>query len=288
MSAWSKNDATHIAMITDAECIPFLQHALPRLGLRWPGFRKVRRLVCKRLGRRLRELGVSRLPAYQGYLEDHPAEWRILDALCRVPISRFYRDRAVFETLERAVLPSLAQAALAGERRELSCWSACCASGEEPYTLAVVWQLRLAARFPGLRLHIVATDIDGRLVERARFGCYRASSLKSFPPEFRMEAFVPRAAQFCLKNEFRMVEFAQQDIRQQMPDGTFDLILCRNAVLTYFAEPLQRLVLERLVTRLHAGGALVVGMHESLPEGLALETWPQCQAIYRKRASGET
>jgi chemotaxis protein methyltransferase CheR len=272
-------------MIPDADCVEFLRQVLPRLGLRWEGFRKVRRLVCKRLGRRLRELGLPRLDAYREHLQAYPAEWRILEGMCRVPVSRFYRDRAVFEALELEVLPSLARAAVVRRQRELFCWSACCASGEEPYTLAVVWRMRLAGRFPELSLRILATDIDGHLLERARSGCYRASSLKALPQALRMEAFVAMGSQLCLKGEFRKVEFAQQDIRQRLPDGPFDLILCRNAVLTYFAESLRRSVMKRTVALLRAGGALVIGTHESLPEGLGLEPWPDCPATYRKRAA---
>jgi len=59
----------------DAECIAFLQWALPRMGFRWPGFRKVRGQVCKRVGRRLKELGLTDLEAYQVYLGTHPEEW---------------------------------------------------------------------------------------------------------------------------------------------------------------------------------------------------------------------
>src|SRR5687767_9866085 len=96
----------------DAECAGFLQEALPRLGLRWPGFRKVRGLVCKPIGKRLRERGLADLCDYRAYLEAHASEWERLDAFCRIPISRLYRDRAVFAGLEHEVLPVLAMAKL--------------------------------------------------------------------------------------------------------------------------------------------------------------------------------
>lgn len=76
--------------LTDAGCVQFPQTVLSRLGLHWPGFRKVRRLVRKRLGRRLR---ISDLRAYVPCLENPRDEWDTVDALCRIPISRFYRDR---------------------------------------------------------------------------------------------------------------------------------------------------------------------------------------------------
>jgi chemotaxis protein methyltransferase CheR len=264
-------------------CVEFLQAALPRLGLRWPGYRKVRGLVCKRLNRRLRELGVPDLAAYRARLEADPGEWRVLDALCLIPISRFYRDRGVFERLENGVLPALAGAAAARGRNELACWSACCASGEEPYTLAILWRLRLQPRYPGLRFRVIATDIDARLLERARTGCYRASSLKALPPALLGEAFTRRGLEHCVRDGFRAVEFLQQDIRDAVPEGEFDLLLCRNAVLTYFAPALQLEVMGRVVARLRPGGALVIGAHEALPEGLpGFAPWDGARAIFKR------
>jgi len=94
--------------VKDAACVEFLQWALPRLRMRWAGFRKVRRQVCRRVERRIRELDLHDVDAYRAYLELTPDEWLQLDALCHVTISRFYRDRGVFELLERSVLPELA------------------------------------------------------------------------------------------------------------------------------------------------------------------------------------
>jgi chemotaxis protein methyltransferase CheR len=87
----------------DTSCVEFLQWALPRLGLRWAGFRTVRRQGRRRLD----ALGLADLDAYRAYLEARPEEWAVLEALTPITISRFYRDRAVFQQLERAVLPTL-------------------------------------------------------------------------------------------------------------------------------------------------------------------------------------
>jgi chemotaxis protein methyltransferase CheR len=137
-----------------------LQWALPRLHLRWRGFRKVRRQVYKRISPRLQELGLADLGGYRAYLENHPGEWRMLDGLCRIGISRFYRDRSVFEHLEHEVFHELARLLVARGEDEMHCWSAGCAAGEEPYTLAIIWKERFAIKFPELRLRIVATDVD--------------------------------------------------------------------------------------------------------------------------------
>ena len=271
--------------MNDADCVAFLQWALPRMRLAWPGFRKVRRTVCKRIDRRYRALGFNDVTAYRAHVEATPSEWEELRALCSIPISRFYRDRVVFESLENAVLPELATAAIQRGDPTLECWSAGCASGEEPYTLSILWQMRLAARYsPRVQLRVLATDIDRALLERAASACYRASVLKELPVSWRAQAFERRAGEYCVRDPFRAaVRLAHQDICSTMPDQYFDLILCRNVVFTYFAPELQDELARRLINRLRPGGALVLGLHEYLPQGiLDVIPWPDARAVFRR------
>ncbi len=107
--------------MNDEECVRFLQWALPKLHLRWAGFRKVRRQVCKRIDRRLSELELTDTDAYRLYLESHPIEWESLDSFTRITISRFYRDRYVFDFLKRETLPALASLAQLRSESELRC-----------------------------------------------------------------------------------------------------------------------------------------------------------------------
>jgi chemotaxis protein methyltransferase CheR len=234
-----------------------------RLDLRYDGFRRVRGQVCKALVRRIVALGLDGPRAYQAYVETHAEEQGVLDELCRVHVSRFYRDRAVFDALGGQVLPALATRAGAGELRM---WSAGCAAGEEPYTLALIWRHLLAPRFPDLRPRILATDADAASLERARNACYPPSSLKELPRPWQEAAFVARDQRRCLNEDVRgMVELRREDIRQQTPEGRFHLILCRNGPFTYFAEAVQRQVAARVAALLAPGGGLVVGCHESIP-----------------------
>ncbi|HSC94165.1 MAG TPA: CheR family methyltransferase [Burkholderiales bacterium] len=264
------------------DCTAFLQWALPRLERSWPGYRRVRRLVCKRLAQRLKALGLADLDAYRRHLAARPQEWREFDALCGIPVSRFYRDRGIYDALERSILPELVHAA--APRSALAAWSAGCASGEEPYTLALIWAIRLHPRFPGAGLRIVATDSNAEVLARARAGRYAASSLKELPRDLRTQGFEEQDGTWRIREPFRAVNFVQQDLREAMPEGPFDLILCRNVVLTYYSPPLRDMLMARVVDRLRPGGALVIGAHESVPPGMReLVAWPGTRSIYRRR-----
>lgn len=267
-----------------ATCREFLEWALPRLGLSWPGFKRVHRQVCRRIAGRLADLRLPDCLTYRQYLEAHPAEWTVLDGFCRISISRLVRERAVFERLASEVLPALAEAALARGAETLRCWSAGCASGEEPYSLAILWMLALAPRYPGLSLRVTATDVDEQLLERAREAVYRRSSLREVPDEWIAAAFTRSGDRCTLRPEYRApVRFRREDLREVLPPGRFDLVLCRYVAFTYFDEPLRRRTLERLLMALRPGGALVIGLKERLPEGVeGIEPWAPELRIFRR------
>lgn len=270
--------------MADEASIAFLRWCLPQLGLRWPGYRRVQGLVGKRLKRRLAELGLADLSAYQAFLTSHPAEWAPLERMCRIPISRFYRDRGVFVCISSRLLPEAASQAAARGDNAVTCWSAGCASGEEPYTLAMAWRFCIAPRWPAVGFTVIASDADATMIKRAEAACYSFSSLKELPQGWRERAFTRRDAVFCLAPEFRQhVRLQLQDIRRSIPDGSFDLILCRNLVFTYFDEALQCRLTGQLYERLLPGGYLVLGSHEALPAGTGdLARLAANLAIYRR------
>ena len=114
----------------------------------------------------------------------------------------------------------------------------------------------------------MATDADEHMLQRARQASYPASSLKDVPADWRDELFQRSGDEYVLQHEqCGQVEFRHQDIRAQVPAESFDIVLCRNLVFTYFDEQGQRQVLERLADRLVSGGYLVIGKHEVLPSG---------------------
>lgn len=217
-----------------------LEEAKARIGLRPRGFANFSGMLVKRIKKRARALGLEgSVDAYRGYLRTHEDEWKELDAICRVTISRLYRDAPVMDELARDVLPKARRV-----------WSAGCASGEEPYTIALL----------APHVEIVATDIDASLIERAKKAEFQESSLVELPTELRTRLEREKDA---LRSR---ITFLVQDLRKEAPAGPFDLVLCRNVAFTYFDEPLQRDVMRRIESVLAPGGRLVIGKGESLPD----------------------
>jgi chemotaxis protein methyltransferase CheR len=252
----------------DAEFKGFFAGVTRALGLSEVGYRRTRGSVRRRLARRLRELGLESLGDYQRYLDAHAAEWTWLDACCRITISRFGRDGAVFDALLQTYLPGCAAAAQVLGQRRLRLWSAGCASGEEPYSLGLGWHIALAHRFPMLTLDVLGTDADPTVLERARRAEYSGASLGELPEHFRQLGFEPHGEHWVVAPRYREgVRFQQADLRKGPAEGRFDLICCRNLAFTYFHEPVQRRVARAFAEALVPGGILVVGRGEQLPAG---------------------
>lgn len=275
----SPQPARREAIMGDDPFSSFLAWALPHLGKRWEGYQNVQGQVKARLTDRLQDLGVRSLETYRNYLDRHPVEWARLDAMCRITVSRFYRDTEVFDRLQTDVLPTLAeeQGSVGSPFLHACCIGA--ASGEEPYTLRILWQHTLRNRFCGLPLHVTATEVQPHMLRRARRACYAHGSLRNLPDDWIRRAFVydpkrddsPHAEPFCLHPVYRRrITWDPEDVRAALPESPFSLICCRNLVFTYFQACLQRSLLWELLSRLRSGGVLVLGADETLPSG----DWP--------------
>jgi chemotaxis protein methyltransferase CheR len=266
----------------DEACIYFLQWALPHMQLRCQGFRRVRKQVCKRVGRRIAALGLADELAYRDYLHSHAVEWQTLGMLCRVTISRFYRDKSVFNQLGSELVPRLCDQLRLQGGKSLRCWSAGCARGEETYSLVLLWSFMLQDQYPEIAISINATDIDPVMIQQARKACYAFSSLKNLLPEWRQIAFTKIDDQYCLHNAYqRPVNFSLGDVENVVNTQSCHLVLCRNLVFTYFNVERQEQFLHRLQEQLTEGGVLVLGTHEHLPEGVSgWCQWRQRLPIY--------
>ena len=269
----------------DQQCIEFLQWALPKLHMRWRGFRKVRKQVCKRINRRMDELKLSSVKEYKKFLTENQEEWEILDNLCRITISRFYRNYKIFDKIGIEIFPELFQ-----KKDKIRCWSAGCASGEEPYSISLIFFNLIQIISTLKEIEIIATDADQNMLERAKKGCYNSSTIKEIPIKWQKEGFIKKENRFCLKEEYKKtITFLKQDIRKEKPKGSFDLILCRNLVATYFDKKLQSQIFREITEKLNPNGYLILGkneMTEALPEELEISN--QHERIFRKTIIGES
>lgn len=262
----------------------FLQWALPKLGYRWGGFRKPRKQVLRRIRERIHELELSGgFQEYRDYLKEHPEEWKILDRLCDITVSKFFRDRKVWEYIRENLLPGLII------REPVSIWSAGCCNGEEAYSLAIISE-QLLSKKERKNINILATDRNSHVLNRALKGRYPAGALKELSDEelnkFFREVEDDSGEDYQVKSKLKEeIEFEKRDISNSLPGCTFDLVLCRNLVFTYFTKERQVRFLERLKPHLNENGFLVTGSNENLPETDWLKTESKTHRVYRVKKS---
>ena len=256
---------------------------LDRLDLPWAGYRKVRGGVKKRIRRHMEDLGCRDMPAYLALFEQRPDVREQCRQCLLVTISRFFRDRRLWDHLRFRWLPVLKEHYPEG----LRAWSAGCAGGEEPYSLAMVWvaSAENAEQLPPLR--ITATDASPECLERARRGIYDSGSLREIPGDLRRRflAPLPRHRWGIDPHLKAFIDWKPHNLLADPPpaaDGAFHLVLLRNNLLTYYrGEPL-RAALEGIIQAMAPGGLLVLGSHEHLPEvSLPFTRDDDCPWIYQ-------
>jgi len=242
--------------------------------------------VRRRIAVRMRACGVHSYADYQALLERKPQEYEQLRDALTINVTRFYRNADTWSVLRRDLIPALVDRG----RREFRAWSAGCASGEEPYTLAmlVTEHLERSGRADALeRTRIEATDIDRACLERARAGVYRPEMLSELPPELRSAYFEPAGTELRVAARVRrLVGLSELDLSRQRPlRRDYHLILCRNVVI-YFDRTTQERLFQMFTDALAPGGYLVLGKVETLfgPVRERLQLMDPRERIYRRPA----
>jgi chemotaxis protein methyltransferase CheR len=231
----------------------------------------------RQMERRVRTFADRRAPDLARYLQVlSGSRDELNDFLDRVTInvSQLWRNPEQWDILAKVV------AGLA-ETGTLRAWSAGCSYGAEAYTLAAIG--REVA--PNARLEIVGTDIDKRMVARAREGRFTIDDARSAPPAQLRRWFDREPDGWRAKPELRMLtRFDTGDLlNDPMPPARFDLVLCRNVVI-YFTEPVRDALHHRLAESLRPGGYLMVGSSERVAEPRAIGLDSPAPFIYRKVA----
>ena len=225
-----------------------------------------RTFLERRLAIRMHARGCADYTAYASLLRAEPAEYEPLLNALRIHVTRFFRDESTFDALRQKILPALIQAAR--PQRRLRCWCAGAASGEEPYSLAILLSSLLGAELPAWQVCIEATDIDPRSIERGRRGVYPAHSFKDLTPQYQrlVDQYLPlvdghHTAAPRLK---ALVSFAVHDLTRDACQPDLDLLMCRN-VLIYFDRLQQERLYQCFRQVIRPQGVLVLGKSEILP-----------------------
>jgi chemotaxis methyl-accepting protein methylase len=258
----------------------FIREVASLLGLQWRPFK--RKGIKRKVERRMTEIGVLNFEEYLVRIRKDPGEQRNLSQILTVTISRFFRDKEVFQTIGQSILPALLQEK---DSEEIRIWSIGCASGEEPYSLLLLWKEGFGGAWPRIRFSIVATDIDERMLARAKEGKFKKSSLKEAPEGIVRRFFNIENDSYLLDGSVREgIEFKKHDLLREEPFLGTDMVFCRNLAFTYFSKESQIDVLRKIATSLRGRGYLVIGKDESLPltyPTLFTPVFP-AEKIYRK------
>jgi chemotaxis protein methyltransferase CheR len=232
--------------------------------------RRIRSFVATRAGD-------ADLLTYANALKADKAELdKFLDRVT-INVSQLWRNPDQWEVLEEKILPDLAKTAPTPNR--VRCWSAGSSYGAEAYTLAAVARRAI----PRAGVSILGTDIDARMVERARAGVFTAEDARDAPTATLASHFAMVDGQWHASDELkRIVRFEQGDLLRVDPAAdSFDLVLCRNTVI-YFNEDVRDALHGRLAASLRTGGRLVVGATERVSDPVKHALEPESPFVYRK------
>ena len=237
--------------------------------------------IRRRLARRVLLRRSAGLEDYVALLREDPAEVEALYRDLLIMVTEFFRDPETFAALREVVLPDLLRRKVDGDSVRM--WVPGCASGEEPYSLAITVLDMMAAQHRDLPVKIFATDINEPDLERARRGAYPESISSVVAPDLLRRYFTHSEGGYQVVKAVReLCVFARHDLTADPPFPRLDLVSCRN-LLIYFGAGLQRRVIPSLHYGLVPGGWLVLGRSESIAGSTHLfDTVDKKHRVFRK------
>jgi two-component system, chemotaxis family, CheB/CheR fusion protein len=230
-------------------------------GFDFTGYKRTS--LGRRVRKRMQEIGIAEYADYLDLLEATPDEFEALFDTILINVTRFFRDPPIWDYLRDELVPQLIDQT--PKDQPIRAWSAGCASGEEPYTLAMVLAEALGEAEYLERVKIFATDIDEVALDEARQAVYSARRLASVP-EGALERFFEEREDgtYAFRKELRRsVIFGRNDLTRDAPISRLDLLLCRNTLM-YFNGETQHTILRRLHLALRDDGFFVLGKSEML------------------------
>ena len=240
----------------------------------------------RRMRKRMQQLSVSSYSDYLEVFRRTPGEASELLDTVLINVTEFFRDAPAWEALRTSVLPALLARLQPGDA--FRAWCPGCASGEEPYSVAILLAEHFGKRLPEQEIKIYATDIDEAALNSARRGEYPWERLMRVRPEWRAKYFTGSGATARIVREVRkMVIFGRSNVLSDAPISHCSLVVCRN-LLIYFDTPSQREIMKRLHYALDPDGVLFLGKAESkLSDSQVFQAINARWRIFRKLAPGQ-
>ena len=240
--------------------------------------------IFRRIARRMAVQQIDKMELYVKFLQQSPAE---VDALFRdllIGVTSFFRDAEAFHALAKEVIPKIFAGKPAGGL--IRVWSTGCSTGEEAYSLAMLFQEHLEMLRQSYKVQIFATDIDSQAIAVARIGLYPASIASDVSPERLARFFTLEAdgSAYRISKSIRdMLVFSEQNIIKDPPFSKLDLLSCRN-LLIYINGELQKKLIPLFHYALAPGGFLFLGTSETVGDyGGLFATLDRKLKIYQRR-----
>jgi two-component system, chemotaxis family, CheB/CheR fusion protein len=252
--------------VTDGDAAPeaaleaLLQFLKRSRGFDFTGYK--RPSLERRFRRRTDAVGCKTFGDYLDYLEVHPEEYQALFDTLLINVTDFFRDAEAWEQVRSEALPLMLDGKPADE--PLRVWSAGCASGQEPYTIAMLLCEALGEETYRERVKIYATDIDEEALNVARQATYAASELENVAPELLERYFEDSRGRFAFRPDLRhTLVFGVNNLVHDAPISRLDLLVCRNTLMYLTAETQGR-ILRHFHFALRETGILLLGKSEMM------------------------
>lgn len=223
-----------------------------------------RKTIGRRIERRMIVTQRQQLTDYVRYLQQNPLEIETLFRDLLIGVTHFFRDREAFEIIRQEIIPKILKEH--STERAIRIWVAGCSTGEEAYSLSMLFYEELEATKQALKVQIFATDIDDHAIEKARAGIYPDGISADVSPEKLQRFFTREDGHFVVKKNIReLIVFATQNVVEDPPFSKVDMISCRN-LLIYLDSDVQKKILPLFHYALNRNGFLFLGNSETVGE----------------------
>ena len=220
-----------------------------------------RTILESRLRERIKIANVPTISAYYEFVLKNGEELKVLLDAVTTNLTRFFRNTAHFDTLEKYVIPDLLKHKSTRGDKEIRVWSAGCSTGEEPFTIGMVLKEILP---PDYRIKIIASDLSLKSLMIGKEGFYNETRIVGIPDNYLAKYLEKKSNGYQIRDEIKnTIKFDYHNLKNDSGQRNLDIIFCRN-VLIYFDEPAQKAVVERFWDALSNHAFLFIGHSESL------------------------